>query len=69
MEAGNKRAAEKLFLRAYELELEEADERRIWAYRKAAWAVDEAADPVENFRALPGIGASIAAFLGASLAR
>jgi DNA repair photolyase len=60
---GNKRAAEKLFLRAYDLELEEADERRIWAYRKAAWAVDEAAVPVADFRDLPGIGNSIAAFL------
>jgi DNA repair photolyase len=61
--AANKRAAEKLFLRAYEPELEEADERRIWAYRKAAWAVDEADAPVGDYRALPGIGASIAAFL------
>ena len=39
--ATNKRIAEMLFLRTYDLELEQADGYRIWAYRKAAWAVDE----------------------------
>lgn len=32
----NKRIAEKLFLKVYELELEGASQYRIWAYRKAA---------------------------------
>jgi hypothetical protein len=39
--AANKRVAERLFLRAYDLFLEEAEGYRQWAYRKAAWAVDE----------------------------
>jgi hypothetical protein len=39
--AANKRIAERLFLRTYDLELEEAQDYSIWAYRKAAWAVDE----------------------------
>jgi len=39
--AGNKRLAEKLFLRSYDLMLEEAESYRQWAYRKAAWAIDE----------------------------
>lgn len=39
--AVNRRLAERLFLRAYELEIELAPARGIWAYRKAAWTVDE----------------------------
>jgi DNA repair photolyase len=39
--AENKRLAEQLFLRAYDLLLEEAGSFRQWAYRKAAWAIDE----------------------------
>ncbi|MGB9301127.1 MAG: radical SAM protein [Anaerolineae bacterium] len=39
--AGNKRIAEMLLLRAYDLLLEEAEGYRQWAYRKAAWAIDE----------------------------
>ena len=39
--ATNQRIAEQLFLRTYDLELAQSDERRIWAYRKAAWTVDE----------------------------
>jgi DNA repair photolyase len=37
----NKRIAERLFLKTYDLELEQAKSYRIWAYRKAAWTVDE----------------------------
>jgi DNA repair photolyase len=39
--ADNKRIAERLFLCTYDLELERATDYRIWAYRKAAWTVDE----------------------------
>jgi DNA repair photolyase len=39
--AGNKRIAERFFLRAYDLFLEEAPSYRQWAYRKAAWSIDE----------------------------
>jgi hypothetical protein len=67
--AVNKRIAERLFLRTYDLELEEAKDYRIWAYRKAAWTVDEWPESVADIycaageaglRALPGIGKSLA---------
>jgi DNA repair photolyase len=65
----NKRIAERLFLKTYDLELELADTYRIWAYRKTAWTVDEwpenlaaihAARGEAGLRELPGIGRSIA---------
>ena len=37
----NKRIVETLANRAYELELDEAPAQRVWAYRKAAWAVED----------------------------
>jgi hypothetical protein len=67
--AVNKRVAEQLFLKTYDLELEQAPGYRIWAYRKAAWAVDEWPESVaEMYRArgeaglreLPGIGKKLA---------
>ena len=70
----NKRIAERLFVKTYDLELEQAPDYRIWAYRKAAWTVDEcpesvadiyAAQGVAGLRALPSIGKS----LGARIAR
>jgi DNA repair photolyase len=42
----NKSIAERLFLRTYDLFLEEARSYRQWAYRKAAWAVDEMEEDV-----------------------
>jgi DNA repair photolyase len=68
--AVNKRVAERLFLKTYDLELEQAKEYRLWAYRKAAWTVDEldasigdiyATKGEAGLRELPGIGKSIAA--------
>lgn len=67
--AVNKRIAERLFLRTYDLELEEAKDYRIWAYRKAAWTVDEWPENIAELykargeaglRELPGIGKSLA---------
>jgi DNA repair photolyase len=67
--AVNKQIAERLFLKIHELELELAAEQRIWAYRKAAWAVDECPQSLavihaslgeRGLRALPGVGAGIA---------
>lgn len=67
--AANKRIAERLFLRTYDLELEGAPQRVIWAYRKAAWTIDELSESVAGFyagsgeeglRQLPTIGKSIA---------
>jgi DNA repair photolyase len=70
--AVNKRIAERLFLKTYDLELEEAGDYRIWAYRKAAWAVDEWPQSVADvyqargeagLRELPGVGKSVAGFM------
>ncbi|MFL7791839.1 MAG: radical SAM protein [Anaerolineae bacterium] len=75
--AVNKRIAERLFLKTYDLELEQAKEYRLWAYRKAAWTVDElgqsigdiyAAEGEAGLQALPGIGKSIAAQIAKWLA-
>jgi DNA repair photolyase len=71
--AANKRIAERLFLKIHDLELEQAAQQRIWAYRKAAWTVDEwpesiadlhAAEGDSGLCALPGIGAGIAREIG-----
>jgi DNA repair photolyase len=68
--AANKRIAEKLFLKSYDLELEMAENSRIWAYRRAAWTVDEHVVSLEEIhqaggetalRELPGIGTRLAA--------
>jgi DNA repair photolyase len=68
--AANKRIAERLFLKTYDLELEQANDYRIWAYRKAAWTVDEWTQSIaelyqargeSGLRELPGIGKSLAA--------
>ena len=67
--AVNRRIAERLFLKTYDLELEQANTHRIWAYRKAAWTVDEwphsIADlyrdrGVEGLQELPAVGKSLA---------
>jgi DNA repair photolyase len=67
--AVNKRIAERLFLKTYDLELEEAEDYHIWAYCKAAWTVDEWPESIAGiYRArgeaglwgLPGIGKRLA---------
>ena len=74
--AVNKRIAERLFLMTYDLELEQAQSYRIWAYRKAAWAVDECRESIAEIHAtkgeaglceLPGIGKSLSARIAAWL--
>jgi DNA repair photolyase len=71
--AVNWRIAEKLFLRTYDLELEEASSSRIWAYRRAAWTVNELPESVgeiyhgqgeAGLRQLPGIGQRLAGLIG-----
>jgi DNA repair photolyase len=68
--AANKRIAELLFLKSYDLELEGVQEYRIWTYRKAAWEVDEWPESIAHvhqaqgesgLRKLPWIGKSLAA--------
>jgi DNA repair photolyase len=70
--AVNKRIAERLFLKTYDLELEQAKDYRIWAYRKAAWTVDEWPESVAEIhqargetglRELPGLGKSLAGLI------
>ena len=65
----NKKVAEKLFLSAYESELNCDNIYKIWAYRKAAWIVDELPESIETIfsqkgiegiGAIPGLGKSIA---------
>jgi DNA repair photolyase len=71
--AVNKRIAERLFLKTYDLELEMAADYRIWAYRKAAWAVDEYGESIADLyqqrgeiglQSLPGIGKRLAGQIG-----
>jgi hypothetical protein len=71
--AVNKQIAEKLFLKTYDLELEQAQQYRIWAYRKAAWTIDEWPESVAEIhrehgaaglQKLPEVGKSVAAEIG-----
>jgi len=65
----NKQLAERLFIRTYDLELEQADSRRIWAYRRAAWTVDEMGESIaELYRAQGESGLRTLAGIGAGLA-
>ena len=73
----NKRIAEKLFLKVYEFELEGASRYRIWAYRKAAWTVDElessirelyTSQGVQGLQSLPNIGGKLAGVISQWLA-
>ena len=63
--AANKKIAEILFNETYHMEIEGAEEYKIWAYRKAAWAIDELDEDVkavyeksgvDGLRAIPSIG-------------
>ena len=51
----NRRIAEKFYLEARELQLSGADNFRVWAYRKAAWALDEVDRDVEEIFQRQGI--------------
>ena len=71
--AVNKCIAERLFLKTYDLELAAAEDYRIWAYRRAAWTVDEWPENIANvydargeagLQELPRIGRSLAAEIG-----
>ena len=69
----NKQLAEGLFLKTYELELEQAKGFRIWAYRNAAWTVDELGESIldiynargeAGLQELPNIGKGMAGAIG-----
>ncbi|MCJ7624031.1 MAG: helix-hairpin-helix domain-containing protein [Anaerolineaceae bacterium] len=68
----NKRIAERLFLKTYDLELEEASNNRIWAYRRAAWTIDELPESIRSIyqahdetglMELPGIGKKLSSLI------
>jgi DNA repair photolyase len=70
--AVNKRIAERLFLRTYDLELEKARDYHVWAYRKAASTVDELPESIAGLyetggeaalQALPQVGKRIAGLI------
>ncbi len=65
----NKRVVERLADQAYALELEGAPRQRVWAYRKAAWAIEDLPHDVglvyrqlglKGLRDIPAVGASLA---------
>ncbi|MEW6716144.1 MAG: radical SAM protein [Chloroflexota bacterium] len=65
----NKQIAERLFLKTYDLELEQTKGYQAWAYRKAAWTVDELGESIADIhrscgeaglREIPNIGKSLA---------
>ena len=72
----NKKVAEKLFLKVYNLEMETGNRNKIWAYRKAAWAIDEldkdieqiyTTQGIEGLLAIPNIGKGLAGEIEAML--
>jgi DNA repair photolyase len=74
--AQNKKVAEYLFLKVYDLELDGADTSKIWSYRKAAWAIDELTTSIRHIYteqglpglvAIPNVGKSIAGEIEAIL--
>jgi DNA polymerase/3'-5' exonuclease PolX len=67
--AANKRIAEHLANKAYRLELAEGQSYRIWAYRKAAWALDDLEQDVcaiygqmgvKGLESIPSLGKKLA---------
>jgi hypothetical protein len=74
----NKRIAEALANRSYEAEMEGAPASRIWAFRKAAWAVDEMEQSIglvfdrlglPGLRTVPGIGPGLAPIVEGLIAK
>ncbi|UCH50844.1 MAG: hypothetical protein JSV54_07475 [Chloroflexota bacterium] len=67
--ATNKMIAERLFLKVHDLELAMENRYKIWAYRKAAWAVDELDRGIEEIYTAQGIeGLSAITNIGKQLA-
>jgi len=74
--AMNKRLAEEIFKKCYQMDLESAPSYKIWAYRRAGWTIDELDHNIltlyerrglKGLQALPNIGASLAAFIAERL--
>jgi DNA repair photolyase len=62
----NKRVAEQLYRMCYELQMQGARPQRAWAWRRAAWAVDDLRDDIRHLRgdrqleSIPAVGPRIA---------
>jgi DNA repair photolyase len=65
----NKRVVERLANQAYALELEAAPAQRVWAYRKAAWAIEESEQDLglvcrelglRGLQSIPAVGSALA---------
>ena len=65
----NRRIVERLAERIYEMELSGESSQRIWAYRKAAWSIEDLEQDigliyrmmgVKGLQAIPGVGQSLA---------
>jgi DNA repair photolyase len=76
--AVNKRVAEQLFLKTYDLELAQAPSNQVWTYRKAAWTVDEWPVSVAEMhdsggraelQRIPGVGERLAGYIAEWLAK
>ncbi len=75
--AVNKRIVERLADQAYTLELEAASQSQIWAYRKAAWAVEDLEQDIrliyksmglKGLQSIPNVGSGLAGTIGKWLA-
>ena len=73
----NKRIVERLADQAYTLELEAAPQPQIWAYRKAAWAVEDLEQDIrliyksmglKGLQSIPNVGSGLAGTIGKWLA-
>lgn len=71
----NKEISTALFDRVYRLELELESPHKIWAYRKAAWAIEELEENIEELyrsgrlEEIPGVGKTLAAEIEKMLER
>jgi len=66
----NKRISEKLFLDTYRMEVNCESPRRVWAHRKAAWAIDELKENVSAIYRKNGLqGLEKISNIGKSLSR
>ena len=72
----NKAVANYLFEKTYRLEIQNASQNKVWAYRKAAWTLDELKEDVrkiyeeeglQGLKALPNVGSKIAGEIEALL--
>jgi len=71
----NRKISTALFDRVYRLELELESPHKIWAYRKAAWAIEELEENIEELyrsgrlEEVPGVGKTLAAEIEKMLER